>query len=93
MKSSTTAALPSSRRATSDVRSQAAPGISCQAPVSRTLKDHAARRYADIVAEALAAIKAQPAIRRRKVRSIREQIRQGSYSPTAAAIARCLLGS
>jgi anti-sigma28 factor (negative regulator of flagellin synthesis) len=49
-------------------------------------------RYADLVVGALEAIGTPPDIRVPKIRAIRQRIGRGTYSPSAAAIARRLVG-
>jgi len=48
--------------------------------------------YADVIAATVEAMAAPRAVRRRKIRGIRDRISRGAYSPTAAAIARRLVG-
>lgn len=49
-------------------------------------------RYDRVLAAAMEAVASRPAVRARKVRGVRERIRRGRYAPTAAAIARRLVG-
>lgn len=93
MKSSTAAVLSQANSATPDTARESAGLVSSQTSVSRTAKRCRQRAHAHIVAATLEALEARPAIRTRKVLGIRERLRSGEYAPTAAAIARRLIGS
>ena len=69
-----------------------AAAIGLSPPLMRDCGSGLQARYGRVLAAAMEAVASRPAVRARKVRGVRERIRRGRYAPTAAAIARRLVG-